>query len=1368
MLDKIDFKPGVLLSSLFLNQIQKSPSFDYFQRENFFGLPDDSSEALWPIGQRDSLKDWELPNPQLEPETNIGRLAFDGIILGCNGCEENSVITPEIIFGPPTTIRKDPFSGGLLENNAWGIIVNAGRVLNKGKIPIQWETQVVLIEPGTVNYIYISLSADNILAVSSNKFPSRAKDFIPLAILDIDETGEIIQGVDVRRNLYIDNLEYTDLTNSDIIYSNLLEPVELWKRNLVDTANGSLVLNLPDNVSDSDRIGFLDLAGSFARNPLRIQVLPESENSIHGNQFLDIDIKDAHISLVYLEALKEWRIENTDFSSDSDALGKFISCGGQYCIGTTDAADCPNGFAIPPVFPNESEGFYRYVPETDTTGKCYKVLNNSIAVYSDGNGGFIQVNNAQRCGGQGDIRVPRDEFATLYVDQSLGDDSLVNNGEDKNVPFRTIERALLQAAKREKNYSINVAPGEYYVDNSPGSIAIITGRDGTGYHNLIDTERTVFNFNPRENYLVISEGDDDSFTEPPRGFEVGRVIYGKSGAVANIKSIRRKKICAKECGWIINLIHRKGIFSKGEKIFNNRLDPINSVEGGIIVPHGTSIIGDDLRKTIIRPLYVPLTEAYDGESYLFKLTNNSYVKNITISDNDSITRSHNRLTAFGFASESDLEEKENSFPYFRKIFFFWKDDTLDPFIEKDGLDIVAITPREIIDKHRDVQENMTGRFLPDSSSENDYINIPGKITRFTIDTNQLIKIPDINSTRNSSPYIQNCSVRSSFGMNGAHADGNLVRGFKSILVSGFTQVSIQVDVDAYLPETYFSEPFDASFRKKYKPNYRHYGFKTSNGGYMQIVNCFAIGNTDHFVSETGGEMSILSCASNFGDKALVSSGYSPRALIQDKSEETIISEIIPPKPLNNTYAEKRQVDSGLLLAKEPTYLFNSNNSEKRIYVRNKNNFIEFDENSVVPSPPEIFSYTKKDNNGEYILSNESNGFNGFSIFGVSGVEYFSRVIELSDDPNLGDNSKIFFWDPNPPYEIDLIGQVLSNGERIVSKEMVSPIEAQEFLDYIGPIGQYLLINNLVYQLKDKYSSNNTVYLEIDRNLPPTNIQNNLYQISKINSDYLGGLWYLKVDSIPSMQSLLDNLINIEDKSTLFLPRMIDKRELKDRIYHVKIKGFLPQQGKRNPKNFYILEEQSSINIQDPGLNKEDEDPLVLTNIQEINDGEFIANLVFSKDARKTLTDDIYYDINVDNIYLTEDPEWSITKKAINKIYNRTNYFILNNLEELVEVPTPGEYPHNIYYMTSNKRVLIELRKPSIIRASNHTWEWTGFLNYETALPSLQVKRIPPQEKYQKMINESLGGRIFATGMDEDGEYFYSSSIKNLDEILHYE
>ena len=60
---------------------------------------------------------------------------------------------------------------------------------------------------------------------------------------------------------------------------------------------------------------------------------------------------------------------------------------------------------------------------------------------------------------------------------------------------------------------------------------------------------------------------------------------------------------------------------------DNLLYKLNSVHGGVIVPKGTSIVGLDLRKTKVRPLYVPNPDFSDDvmpRSALFRVTGGCY------------------------------------------------------------------------------------------------------------------------------------------------------------------------------------------------------------------------------------------------------------------------------------------------------------------------------------------------------------------------------------------------------------------------------------------------------------------------------------------------------------------------------------------------------------------------------------------------------------------------------------------------------------------------------------------------------------------------------------------------------------------------
>ena len=67
----------------------------------------------------------------------------------------------------------------------------------------------------------------------------------------------------------------------------------------------------------------------------------------------------------------------------------------------------------------------------------------------------------------------------------------------------------------------------------------------------------------------------------------------------------------------------------------NVLYKFNSVDGGLIVPKGTSIVGLDLRKTKIRPLYVPDPQDNSiDRSAIFRITGGCYFWQFSIFDAD--------------------------------------------------------------------------------------------------------------------------------------------------------------------------------------------------------------------------------------------------------------------------------------------------------------------------------------------------------------------------------------------------------------------------------------------------------------------------------------------------------------------------------------------------------------------------------------------------------------------------------------------------------------------------------------------------------------------------------------------------------------
>ena len=72
-----------------------------------------------------------------------------------------------------------------------------------------------------------------------------------------------------------------------------------------------------------------------------------------------------------------------------------------------------------------------------------------------------------------------------------------------------------------------------------------------------------------------------------------------------------------------------------------------------------------------------------------------------------------------------------------------------------------------------------------------------------------------------------------------------------------------------------------------------------------------------------------------------------------------------------------------------------------------------------------------------------------------------------------------------------------------------------------------------------------------------------------------------------------------------------------------------------------------------------------------------------------------------------------------------------------------------------KPIPIEFRRPSIIRASGHTFEYLGFGpgNYSTALPQVQVRTLTEREEFLTQSQERSCGTVVYTGMNNRGDFF---------------
>ena len=408
----------------------------------------------------------------------------------------------------------------------------------------------------------------------------------------------------------------------------------------------------------------------------------------------------------------------------------------------------------------------------------------------------------------------------LYVNPNDLDstDSIENQGNSLTRPFKTIQRALIEAARFSYQRGLNndrfgkttilIYPGEHTVDNRPGYIP-----DGLN------------------NYRT------------------------RSGAITNDLPA-------------YTLTSNLSLDSP-----ENELYKLNSVHGGVIVPRGTSLVGLDLRKTKIRPKYVPDPENDNIErSALFRITGACYFWQFTMFDADPNglcykdysknqfvpNFSHHKLTCFEYADGVNGVSIDDTFQqysttrtdldmYYEKLSLVYGQSSgraISPDYPSSGLDIQAK-----IDEYRivgstgasvgissiksgdGVTSNTTITVTTESAVTGLDVDTPFRISGITADTaiynGQFVVSEKVSSTEikytvqntptnalpsitgstlqlqsdtvtSASPYIFNTSLRSVFGMCGMHADGSKATGFKSMVVAQFTGIGLQKDDKAFV------------------------------------------------------------------------------------------------------------------------------------------------------------------------------------------------------------------------------------------------------------------------------------------------------------------------------------------------------------------------------------------------------------------------------------------------------------------------------------------------------------------------------------------------------------------------------------------
>ena len=179
-------------------------------------------------------------------------------------------------------------------------------------------------------------------------------------------------------------------------------------------------------------------------------------------------------------------------------------------------------------------------------------------------------------------------------------------------------------------------------------------------------------------------------------------------------------------------------------------------------------------------------------------------------------------------------------------------------------------------------------------------------------------LAEVDSVESASPYVFNVSIRSTWGICGIWANGLKATGFRSMVIAQYTGVSLQKDDRAFirydeytntwnqasLTDAFATVPYHTKGDAYYKDEWRNFHVRASEDSFIQCVSIFAVGFADHFLMESGGDMSITNSNSNFGNTSLHAIGFKGFAFNQDKGG--FITDIVPPKVVLDNVANTEE------------------------------------------------------------------------------------------------------------------------------------------------------------------------------------------------------------------------------------------------------------------------------------------------------------------------------------------------------------------------------------------------------------------------------------------------------------------------------
>ena len=719
--------------------------------------------------------------------------------------------------------------------------------------------------------------------------------------------------------------------------------------------------------------------------------------------------------------------------------------------------------------------------------------------------------------------------------------------------------------------------------------------------------------------------------------------------------------------------------------------------GGLLLPRGCSLISLDLRKCIIRPDAVPVPPANGYEG-----------------DNYENRRTIFLTTGGGYYYGFTVFDKDYANPADKQshhLLHVWEYSSkaeLDEFYGK-------------IRKAFSTAAGLNNAYADTRAKEHQIVGpLPATPSEPT------------DTVQGASPYVYNCSIRSELGMCSIFANGKKgpEAGFRSLVCAQVTGVSLQKDLRAY--EKYESGTWVACSTQmpvdqtaeyveyialnpnnvRPNPNWRSFHVRAVNKAVIQEVSMFAIGHAIHHWVDKGGEVTITNSNSSFGNCACLAEGFRDEAQVFDKDWK--VERIRRPiSPLSKSQNIER-IQLGILKTQSNTYNWGTT---KTLVLD-----AALAPSSTDSTQPELLvsqGYSLKKN--DYIW-----------VDNPAGPDYRAKIagnnpwtggvnIQIDDGfattaglPPLGDD----FVDPQRPKP---------NGFRVYIRRLkdVRTVEERRYtfqISYTPTKPNRLPIRDYILQRTDGGTDWSSFYTAVTRSeeakdlngeVVPENARIELRYSKRPSSthayDSSASGYYRKGDAI--VQNNKHWIANSTTRGAF------DQSKWSESYVHMST-SFCPEGNTANSTPIIIFDGDT-----DGGTELTTD-----CGYKNLNSNEIQRQITSATDYQGA-----YWQLRNWN---GNKPSDAVADLAIrDDIKDRETDLSGNNWSA-------------------------EMRRPSNARLYSHAWEWAGYGAYTKALPDYQGTMLP-QNKFTYYFTNSTGGKVYASGFNEEGFQVTPRGVEDL-------